>query len=108
MLLKNMFDTMIEAGWKSDWRDRPTLERQLARRKAEYESLTGYEKRYYDRERLVNPFGCSRIATGSPDLEILGMMVGINCTLAGILYAERLRDKGRRIDAFLAHHGILP
>lgn len=108
MLLKKMFDTMIEAGWKSDWRDRSTLEKQLAQRKAEYDALTGYEKRYYDRERLVNPFGCSRIAAGSPDLEIQGMMVGINCTLAGILYAERLRDKGRRIDAFLAHHGISP
>lgn len=108
MQLGHMFRKMIEVGRNAEWRDAATLDAQLAQRRAEYDALTGYEKRYYDRERFTNPFGCSRICAGAPDLDVRGMMVGINCTLSGILYAERLRDKGRRIDAFFSHHGIAP
>lgn len=108
MQLERIYRKMIEVGRKAAWRDAATLEAQLARRRAEYAALTGYEKRYYDQERFRNPFGCSRICAGARDLDVRAMMVGINCTLAGILYAERLRDKGRRIDAFFAHHGIPP
>lgn len=108
MKLSRLFAKMMEVGRLADWRDAATLEAHLAQRRAEFAALGGYEKRYYDRERLTNPFGCSRICSGAPDLDVRGMMVGINCTLADILYAERLRDRGRRIDAFLAHHGMAP
>lgn len=108
MKLQTMFHKMIEVGRKADWRDEATFEAQLIARRLEYEGLTGTAKEYYDTERLWNPFGCSRICAGDPELDIRGMMVGINCTLDGILYAERLRDRGRRIDLFLAHHGIPP
>lgn len=103
-----MFRRMIAVGRKADWRNEATIERQLAQRRAEYEALTGTARTFYDPQRLWNPFGCSRISSGRPDLDVRGMIVGINCTLAGILYAERLRDRGRRLDAFLAHHGIPP
>jgi len=108
MQLERMFRKMIDVGWKAEWRDQATLEAQLVQRRAEYEALTGYEKKYYDLERLKNPFGCSRICSGAPDLDVRGMMVDINCTMSGILYAERLRERGRRIDTFFAHHGIPP
>ncbi len=108
MELQRLFQKMIDTGRKAEWRDDATLEAQLAERRAEYETLTGYEKRYYDLNRLANPFGCSRICAGAPDLDVRGMMVGINCTLADLLLAERLRDTGRRIDAYCAHHGIPP
>ena len=108
MQLERLFRKMIEVGRQAEWRDAATLDAQLAQRRAEYAALTGYEQRYYDRERLVNPFGCSRICAGARDLDVRGLIVGINCSLAGLLYAERLRDRGRRIDAFLAHHGIPP
>ena len=108
MQLERIFRRMIDVGRQAEWRDQATLDAQLAQRRSDYAALTGYEKRYYDLERLKNPFGCSRICAGAPDLDVRGMIVGINCTLEGVLYAERLRDKGRRIDAFLAHHGIPP
>ena len=93
MQLERMFRKMIDVGWKAEWRDQATLEAQLVQRRAEYEALTGYEKKYYDLERLKNPFGCSRICSGAPDLDVRGMMVDINCTMSGILYAERLRER---------------
>jgi len=99
---------MIEVGRKADWRSEATFEAQLAVQRREYAMLTGTAKRFYDCERLWNPFGCSRISAGDPELEVRGMAVGINCTLADILYVEKQRDQGRRVDAFLAHHGIPP
>ena len=108
MKLNTMFHKMIDVGRKADWRDEPTFAAQLVARRQEYAGLTGTAKQFYDIERLWNPFGCSRISSGDPELDIQGMAVGINCTLSGLLYVERLRDQGRRVDAFLAHHGIPP
>jgi hypothetical protein len=99
---------MIEVGRNADWRDDSTFEEQLADRRREYAALTGTAKEFFDRERRWNPFGCSRISAGDPQMDVRGMAVGINCTPAEILYVERLRDRGRRVDAFLAHHGIPP
>jgi len=108
MKLDRIFRKMIEVGRKADWRDAATLDKQLAERQAEYARLSGNARTYYDAERLWNPFGDSRVCSGDPQREIRGMVVGINCSLAGLLYAERLREQGRPIDAFLAHHGIPP
>ena len=108
MKLDRIFRKMIEVGRKADWRDEATFEAQLADRRREYETLAGTAKRFYDTERLWNPFGCSRICSGDPEMDVREMAVGINCTLESILYVERLRDRGRRIDAYLSHHGIPP
>jgi len=108
MKLKTMFNKMIEVGRKAAWRDASVLEAQLAARRQEYEGLTGTAKQFYDTKRLTNPFGCSRISSGDPELDIHGMAVGINCTLSDLLYVERLRDRGRRVDAYYSHHGIPP
>jgi len=108
MKLQTMFNKMIEAGRKAAWRDDAVFEAQLAERRREYEGLTGSAKRFFDTERLQNPFGCSRICSGDPETDIRAMAVGINCTLSDLLYVERLRDQGRRVDAYLSHHGIPP
>jgi hypothetical protein len=108
MKLGHIFRTMIEVGRRADWRDEATFDAQLAARRREYDALTGVAKQFYDTERLWNPFGCSRVCAGDPELEVRGMAVGIDCTLPDLLYVERLRDRGRRIDAYLAHHGIPP
>ena len=108
MKLDQMFRMMIEVGRKADWRDEETLEEQLADRRRRYDALTGSARKFFDTERLWNPFGCSRICSGDLEADIRGMVVGVNPSLAGILYAERLRDSGHPVDAFLAHHGISP
>jgi len=108
MTLGQMFRLMIEVGRRADWRDEATFEAQLAARRAEYEALGEAERRFFDTERLWNPFGCSRICSGEPDMEVRGMVVGINPSLAAVLYAERLRDGGLPVDALLTHHGMPP
>jgi len=108
MTLRQMFRLMIEVGRRADWRDEATFEAQLAARRAEYEALGEAERRFFDTERLWNPFGCSRICSGEPDMEVRGMVVGINPSLAAVLYAERLRDGGLPVDALLTHHGMPP
>jgi len=108
MKLDRIFRKMIEVGRRAGWRDDATFEAQLADRRREYETLVGTAKEFYDHERLWNPFGCSRISSGDPEIDVRGMAVGINCTLADIVYVEQQRERGRRIDAFLAHHGIPP
>lgn len=108
MRLQTLFDKMIDVGKKADWRCESDFYAQLNDRRLEYHALSDLAQRYYDSERLANPFGCSRICAGHPDLDVRGMAVGINCSLSDLLYAERLRDQGTRIDAYLAHHGIPP
>ncbi|HPJ72833.1 MAG TPA: NGG1p interacting factor NIF3, partial [bacterium] len=45
-----------------------------------------------------------RILCGDPETEVRGVMVGIDVEVGEVLLADRLRDRGRRIDLLLAHH----
>jgi hypothetical protein len=59
---------------------------------------------YFDTERFRNPFGDVRIVNGPDDTELDTVMVGINIGVPELLLADRLREKGIRLDAVIAHH----
>ena len=61
-------------------------------------------KRSFDRERLENPYADTRILHGDPAVEVRGMMVGVDIDVGEIVLADRLRERGRRLDLVLAHH----
>jgi len=62
------------------------------------------DKAYFDLEKLANPYSDTRICVGDPDLEVRGMIVGVDMETAEVLLADRLREKGVPIDLVFAHH----
>jgi len=102
--LSEIYRTCIDAGMSADPRPAEELQRVLADAKADYDKLEADEKPFYDTERLTNPYADTRIACGDPDLEVRGLLTGVDMETAEVLLADRLREKGEPIDLIFAHH----
>lgn len=104
MKLEEIYRLAVTMGIKADPRGKREVDRLLAREKESFEKLSAEEKEDYDQERLTNPFADSRMLYGDPGTDIRSIMVGVDMEAQEILLADRLREKGRKIDLVLAHH----
>ena len=104
MKLKDFYRTAIELGMEKDPRGKDEIKRILDEAKAEFEKLDGKEKEIFDKERLENPYPDTRILCGNGDEEIHSIMVGIDIEAPELLLVDRLRERGKKIDAAVAHH----
>ena len=104
MRLIEIYQKFISLGKENDPRPAEEVEKYLARAAKEYEKLTDEEKEYFDQERLTNPYGDTRILNGDPETEVKRILAGIDMETQEILLADRLREKGERIDLVLSHH----
>jgi hypothetical protein len=104
MKLKDFYRTAIELGKEKDPRGEDEIKRILDEAKAEFEKLDEKEKEIFDKERLENPYPDTRILNGSGEEEIHSIMVGIDIEAPELLLFDRLREKGEKIDAAVAHH----
>jgi putative NIF3 family GTP cyclohydrolase 1 type 2 len=104
MKLKDIYRTCIDAGIEADPRDEAEVRRILKQAADEMEKLDDEEKPYFDTERLVNPYADTRIACGDPEMDVRGLITGVDMETSEVLLAERLREKGEAIDLVLAHH----
>jgi hypothetical protein len=104
MKLQKLFETCIDIGMEYDVRGRTALKKEMAEKKKEYEHLSPMQKKLFDRERLWNPYHDSRILTGDENQDVRTCMVGIDLDVQQILVADRLRERGEKIDALFLHH----
>ncbi|HHX96168.1 MAG TPA: NGG1p interacting factor NIF3 [Clostridia bacterium] len=104
MLLRDFYQKCIDLGKENDPRGPQKVERVLALAKKEYEALKDEVKQYYDTEKLTNPYADTRILHGDPETKIQRIFVGIDMETSEILLADRLREKGEKIDLVLSHH----
>ncbi|MDD2620679.1 MAG: NGG1p interacting factor NIF3 [Syntrophomonadaceae bacterium] len=103
MKLSNIYDLAVTLGKKYDPRGQ-YLDIFLDEQKRDFEKLNEDEKLIYDQERLDNPYNDTRILFGSGEEEIDSILCGIDIETPEILLADRLREKGEKIDLILAHH----
>ncbi len=104
MKLKEIYELAIRMGIEKDVRGPEAVAKILARNRAEFERLEEKDVPYFDQQTLINPFSDSRILHGDGEQEIESAMVGIDVELQEVLLADRLREKGKRIDLMIAHH----
>lgn len=104
MKLRDIYTTCIEAGKQADPRSLEEIQRVLDAAKKAYEKLDSDDKPFYDGERLTNPYADTRIAAGDPDMEVRGLLTGVDMEVGEVLLADRLREKGEPIDLIFAHH----
>jgi putative NIF3 family GTP cyclohydrolase 1 type 2 len=104
MKLKTLYKRTIEIGMEADVRGKKQLEKMLKKQADRYKKLEGKEKEMFDEERTWNPYADSRILNGNGDEEIKRLMIGIDIETPEILLADRLREKGEKIDAIMIHH----
>jgi len=104
MILGDIYRIAIEAGREADARSPQEIDHVLATARKEFDALPEDEKRFFDQERLVNPYDDTRICVGDPDLEVRGLITGIDMEVGEVVLADRLRERGAPIDLVLAHH----
>jgi hypothetical protein len=104
MKLIDIYNTVVDFGIKMDPRGKEKIKHELARAKKEFDALNKPEKEFYDREKLVHPYSDTRIVYGEKDKDIKTMLVGIDIEVGEVLLADRLTQKGEKIDLLLTHH----
>ncbi len=104
MKLREIYQMAVEKGMANDPRGKREVEKELKRRRKEYDRLSKEDKRDFDLEKLNHPYSDTRILYGEPDKEIKTLLVGIDIGEGELLLADRLRAQGKRIDLALSHH----
>jgi hypothetical protein len=102
--LRKLFERAVEIGIEADPRGRKAIERLLKKEKERAKKLEGKEKEYFDEERLWNPYADTRIIVGTGNEEVQHFMVGIDIETPEVLLADRLRERGTKIDCLMIHH----
>jgi putative NIF3 family GTP cyclohydrolase 1 type 2 len=102
--LQEFFKLAIQSGIDTDPRGRAVVELELQDTRKAYEELKPEDKATFDQEKLENPYTDSRILYGSPDREVKNILAGIDIETSELLLADRLIQKGMKIDLVLAHH----
>lgn len=102
--LGDIYRIAVEKGMAEDKRDAEELEAVLETVEKAYQKMDDADKAFFDTEKLTNPYVDTRINAGDPDLEVRGLLVGIDMESAEVVLADRLREKGEPIDLVLAHH----
>jgi hypothetical protein len=104
MKLKQLYKRTIEIGIEADPRDKKYIEKMLKKHADRQKKLDGKEKRYADEERTWNPYSDSRILNGTGEEDVKRLMVGVDIEVGEVLLADRLREKGEKIDCIMIHH----
>jgi hypothetical protein len=103
MKLSEIYKTFVELGIQNDPRGKERITKLLAKEKEKFEKLEDDEKEYFDKDKLANPYADTRILFGE-DVDVKRVLVGIDMEAPEILLADRLNEKGGKIDLVLSHH----
>jgi putative NIF3 family GTP cyclohydrolase 1 type 2 len=106
MKLIDIFKFAIETGRKADARKPGQIEAELRRQRDRYDKLERKEKERFDPDLLWNPYSDSRLLFGEPGREVKELFCGIDISTAELLLVDRLREKGKTIDAVIGHHPL--
>ncbi|MBI5643208.1 MAG: NGG1p interacting factor NIF3 [Deltaproteobacteria bacterium] len=104
MKIKDIYEKAIKRGMELDPRGIDEVRRELDHEKKDFDSKKEKDKKFYDTEKLANPYADSRILYGDPEREVKRILVGIDMEIGEVLLADRLRERGKPIDLILAHH----
>ena len=109
MKVYDAYRLAIETGIKNDPRSKDEVESVLKDAKDAFDKLSDEDKEYYDKERLWNPYADSRLLWGeelAKDTEAERLMWGIDIGTGEVMLADRLKEKGEKVSAVVAHHPI--
>ncbi|MDD1755462.1 MAG: NGG1p interacting factor NIF3 [Methanomassiliicoccales archaeon] len=106
MKLEEIYKLAVQLGSEADPRTQQELEAELKAQKERYEKLDARAKQRFDQDLLWNPYHDSRLLFGEEGAEVRSALIGIDITPGEILIADRLREKGQRVDAVIGHHPL--
>jgi hypothetical protein len=104
MTIRELYDLAVAVGRRKELRGPEALDRKLVELQTEYDGLGGLQRRLFDRERLNNPFGDTRLLCGDPQTPLRRVLISIEVDVAEVCLAAQLTGQGQPIDLVLSHH----
>ncbi len=104
MKVSEFFSYCVKCGIEADPRGVSSVKKELSEEKKSFEKLSSDEKKYYDMERLSNPYADSRISNNPSDGRVKRIMCGIDIGVSDLLLSDNLSRRGEKIDLVVAHH----
>ncbi|MBU3954981.1 NGG1p interacting factor NIF3 [bacterium] len=104
MKISEFFSYCVKCGIEADPRGISSVKKALDAEKKCFEKLSSDEKKYYDNDRLSNPYADSRISNNPSDVSVRRIMCGIDIDVGDLLLADNLSKGGEKIDLVVAHH----
>lgn len=107
LFLEDIFKIALESSINEDPRGKKQVKELLEDVKEDYKNLSEKEKKFFDKEKLVNPYTDSRILFNSDKkTKIKRILAGIDIGTEELLLAKELTKSGNKIDAVVAHHPL--
>ena len=104
MKLGDIYRKIVDMGINADPRGRERINQILEKSKRDMDKLEGRRKEFADKDVTWNPYTDCRLLYGGEDREVKTILSGIDIGTGEIVLADRLADKGTKIDLVLAHH----
>ncbi|MFA4987378.1 MAG: NGG1p interacting factor NIF3 [Candidatus Brocadiia bacterium] len=104
MKLSKYFKKAIKVGGKYDPRTEAGIKRELEQMNKDYSALGEREKRWFDVERLWNPYVDARVFFQGSDPELKKVAVGIDIDVSDLLLIHELNKQGGGFNAVMSHH----
>jgi len=105
MKLERIYKKAVEIGMDNDLREKEEINKILDEEKEKFKETKEDEKKFYDQDKLFNPFSDTRVLCGDLNTEVKKIMAGIDIEVSEILLAHWLnKDSGQKIDLILSHH----
>lgn len=106
MKIEQFYRKAVSAGIAADLRGKKDIARILADAADEFEKAGKDEKKYFDRDRLFNPYADSRLLAGDSKTEVRRILVGIDIDGGELHLAHTLNreEPDQKIDLVLGHH----
>ncbi len=103
MNIKQIFEVGIKMAMAADPRGEAAVKKYLANIRKEYDKLSDLTKKYFEKEKLTNPYLDSFIHVDN-GAEVKRILAGIDINPGEILLANELNQRGKKIDLVIAHH----
>ncbi|MBI5599607.1 MAG: NGG1p interacting factor NIF3 [Deltaproteobacteria bacterium] len=104
MTIKDIYERAVKRGMELDPRGPDEVAQDLKRADRELADLREKDRKWFDRERLKNPYSDTRILSGDPETEVKRVIVGIDMEVGEVVLADRIGERGGRIDLIISHH----
>jgi len=104
MTLKDIYEFVVKEGINADPRGKVAVKKSLLRIKKFYQQLNKKEKEEFDIERLSNPYSDTRVLSGKPGQKVKTILLGIDIGGGELLLADKLNQRGEKIDLVMSHH----
>jgi hypothetical protein len=104
MKLGDIYRKIVDMGIDADPRGRERVNQILEKSQKALDKLEGRKKELADKDVTWNPYTDCRLLYGEEDRDVSNLLCGIDIGPGEIVLADRLSDRGDKVDLVFAHH----